>query len=176
MIIRWNLHRFQFVPCASSCLLRPLSALPHPLKSLAAHFFDRVLRDLPGSCQTVFFWHMPSKGGGGPLFEWLRSFLSRHTQREPRRPLFVSVVLYLNEAWADDLHSETLVLDPVMQVGLFVRPAPGRMLIMVGVATPHWLWRRWQIRPLWAPCEEEPSSLYGRGTQNFFSTTCFFGR
>ena len=52
-------------------------------------------------------------------------------RREPGRPLFVSVLLYLNETWPEDCHAETLILDPESQTGVFVRPAPGRMLIMV---------------------------------------------
>ena len=51
--------------------------------------------------------------------------------REPGRPLFVSMLLYLNEVWADDMHAETLLLDPGAQVGVFVRPAAGRVLLMV---------------------------------------------
>lgn len=46
--------------------------------------------------------------------------------REQHRPLFVTMLLYLNESWPEDWHSETMFLDPETQLGLFVRPAPGR--------------------------------------------------
>jgi len=48
--------------------------------------------------------------------------------REPGKPLFVSVLAYLNGpgAWPDDGHAETLFLDPEARAGLFVQPAPGR--------------------------------------------------
>lgn len=46
--------------------------------------------------------------------------------REPHRPLFVSVLLYLNSAWDEEYHAETLFMDPEAQLGLFVRPVPGR--------------------------------------------------
>lgn len=52
--------------------------------------------------------------------------------REPRRPRFVTVLLYLNESWPDELHAETLFLDPASQAGVFVRPAPGRCV--------RWCW------------------------------------
>ena len=57
--------------------------------------------------------------------------LSLPPSREPGRPLFVSMLLYLNEAWPEDYHSETLLLDPESQTGLAVRPFPGRVLLMV---------------------------------------------
>jgi hypothetical protein len=41
--------------------------------------------------------------------------------------------MYLNESWPEEYHSETLLLDPESQTGLFVRPAPGRVLLMVRV-------------------------------------------
>ncbi len=52
--------------------------------------------------------------------------------REEGRPLFVTMMIYLNETWPDDFHAETLLLDPESQTGIFVRPSPGRIVLMVG--------------------------------------------
>ena len=37
----------------------------------------------------------------------------RYTNREEGKPLYVSVLIYLDEDWPDELHAETLVLDEV---------------------------------------------------------------
>jgi hypothetical protein len=42
------------------------------------------------------------------------------------KPYFVTGLIYLNDAWAEDLHAETMFLDPGTQAGVFVRPQPGR--------------------------------------------------
>ncbi len=42
------------------------------------------------------------------------------------KPYFVTGLIYLNDAWAEDLHAETMFLDPATQSGVFVRPQPGR--------------------------------------------------
>lgn len=39
------------------------------------------------------------------------------------------MLLYLNESWPEDWHSETMFLDPETQLGLFVRPAAGRWAV-----------------------------------------------
>lgn len=46
--------------------------------------------------------------------------------REPGKPRFVTLVLYLNDEWGEELHAETLLVDPTAHAGLFVRPTPGR--------------------------------------------------
>eukprot|EP00798_Chlamydomonas_sp_ICE-L_P018096 gene18096-24523_t len=42
------------------------------------------------------------------------------------KPLFVSMLVYLNEEWKEEWNSETMFLDPESACGLFVRPQPGR--------------------------------------------------
>eukprot|EP00798_Chlamydomonas_sp_ICE-L_P018106 gene18106-24538_t len=49
---------------------------------------------------------------------------------EPGKPLFVSMLVYLNEEWKEEWNSETMFLDPESACGLFVRPQPGRMVLM----------------------------------------------
>ncbi|GLI63184.1 hypothetical protein VaNZ11_005954, partial [Volvox africanus] len=64
-----------------------------------------------------------------PHSPWVHNFGYYHN-RELARPLFVSMLLYLNEIWPEDYHAETLFLDPETQLGLFVRPAPGRVVLL----------------------------------------------
>lgn len=60
---------------------------------------------------------------------WLEQF-GWYTNREEGKPLFVSVLLYLDEHWPDEFHAETLVLDEAAQVGLSIRPKAGRVVLM----------------------------------------------
>ena len=55
-----------------------------------------------------------------------------YVNRARARPLFVSALVYLNgpAPWTPDLDAETLFLDPGTATGVFVRPAPGRVLLM----------------------------------------------
>ena len=51
---------------------------------------------------------------------------------EPGKPLFVSALVYLNHTWPDAWDAETLFLDGATGTGAFVRPRPGRLVLMVG--------------------------------------------
>ncbi|GFR50258.1 hypothetical protein Agub_g12444 [Astrephomene gubernaculifera] len=74
-------------------------------------------------------WHVDADPTTVPPHSpWVHNFGYYHN-RELGRPLFVSVLLYLNDSWSEDFHSETLFLDPETQLGLFVRPAPGRVVL-----------------------------------------------
>ena len=54
-----------------------------------------------------------------------------YVNRSAGRPLFVSALVYLNgPGWTPDMNAETLVLDPGTGTGVFIRPAPGRVLLM----------------------------------------------
>ena len=60
-----------------------------------------------------------------------------YVNRSRARPLFVSALVYLNgpEPWTPEKDAETLVLDPGTGTGVFIRPAPGRVLLMDQDAT-----------------------------------------
>lgn len=49
---------------------------------------------------------------------------------QPYKPLFVTMMVYLNPEWTEDLQAETLVMDKKTKTGIFVQPAPGRVLLM----------------------------------------------
>lgn len=48
----------------------------------------------------------------------------------PGKPFFVTMLLYLDEEWPLNWDAETMILDPRSGTGVFVRPAPCRMLLM----------------------------------------------
>ncbi|KXZ52552.1 hypothetical protein GPECTOR_9g596 [Gonium pectorale] len=75
-------------------------------------------------------WHVDADPANVPPHSpWVHNFGYYHN-RELGRPLFVSVLLYLNESWPEDYHAETLFLDPETQLGIFVRPVPGRVVLL----------------------------------------------
>ncbi len=49
---------------------------------------------------------------------------------QPGKPLFVSMLLYLNPSWAPEWQAETLFVDPDSGTGVFVQPRPGRVVLM----------------------------------------------
>jgi hypothetical protein len=71
--------------------------------------------------------------------------LSRsYFNREPGRPVFVSLLVYLDDSWPKDHDAETLVLDAATDCGLLIRPKPGRAVLMHQDAVHRWgpaIWR-----------------------------------
>ena len=79
----------------------------------------------------MFNWHIdmdPSQLD--PSAPWVERFGS-YVNRERGRPLFVSAMVYLNPGpWHAAFDAETLFLDPGTGTGVFVRPQPGRVVLM----------------------------------------------
>lgn len=79
----------------------------------------------------MFNWHIdmdPSQLD--PSAPWVERF-GRYVNRERGRPLFVTAMVYLNPGpWPAAFDAETLFLDPGTGTGVFVRPQPGRVVIM----------------------------------------------
>ena len=50
--------------------------------------------------------------------------------QEPGKPLFFSLLLYLNPAWTRHYDAETLFLDTATDTGIVVRPKQGRVVLM----------------------------------------------
>jgi len=79
----------------------------------------------------MFHWHLdmdPSQLD--PSAPWVERFGS-YVNRERGRPLFVSAMVYLNPGpWPAAFDAETLFLDPGTGTGVFVRPQPGRVVLM----------------------------------------------
>ena len=69
-----------------------------------------------------YAWHVDADPAGFPATgAWARAF-GHYCNGEPGRPLLVSLLLYLNDAWPRDWDAETLFLDGDTDVGLLVRP------------------------------------------------------
>jgi len=56
-----------------------------------------------------------------------RDRFGSYYNREPNKPLFVTALLYLSEAWPNEWDAETLFLDEKTQTGFFVRPKQVRI-------------------------------------------------
>jgi len=77
-----------------------------------------------------FAWHYDADPSSfAPSSKWAQAF-GHYVNREKGKPLFVSLILYLNDAWGNDMHAETLFLDDTAQCGVFVRPKAGRIVLM----------------------------------------------
>lgn len=57
--------------------------------------------------------------------------LGGHVNGSARRPLFVSLLVYLNAEWRACWDGETLFRDPETSAGVLVQPLPGRAILMV---------------------------------------------
>ena len=84
-----------------------------------------------GNC---FQWHVdadPSSFGPGP---WLGRY-GDYVNGAPEKPLFVSLILYLDATWRREWDAETLFLDGTTDTGLLVSPRPRRAVLMHQDAT-----------------------------------------
>ena len=68
----------------------------------------------------------PSSFPSGP---W-RAAYGDYDNGAPGRPLFVSLLIYLDETWRREWDAETLFLEPASGAGLLVQPRPGRAVLM----------------------------------------------
>ena len=77
-----------------------------------------------------FRWHIDADPSSFPSrCDWTAAH-GDYVNGEPGKPLFVSALVYLNAAWPDAWDAETLFLDASTGVGAFVRPRPGRVVLM----------------------------------------------
>jgi len=49
---------------------------------------------------------------------------------QPGKPLFISALVYLNSSWPMEHDAETLAVDIDTDTGVFIRPRPGRVVLM----------------------------------------------
>jgi hypothetical protein len=54
---------------------------------------------------------------------------------EPGKPFFVTMLVYVDEVWELEWDAETMILDSGSNTGVFIRPVPGRMLLLDQVCT-----------------------------------------
>ncbi|KAK9804412.1 hypothetical protein WJX72_011538 [[Myrmecia] bisecta] len=79
-----------------------------------------------GDC---FQWHIDADPSAFPPSPWVDTF-GDYCNGEPGKPLFVSLMVYLDEAWPRDWDAETLFLDSANDVGVIVRPKRFRAVLM----------------------------------------------
>ncbi|KAK9827675.1 hypothetical protein WJX81_006980 [Elliptochloris bilobata] len=75
-------------------------------------------------------WHTDFDPFRTPLGSPWEARYGRYGNRQRGKPLCVSMLVYLNEAWPPEYDAETLFLDPDTGTGVLVRPAPGRVVLM----------------------------------------------
>mmetsp|Transcript_898 Transcript_898/g.3267 ORF Transcript_898/g.3267 Transcript_898/m.3267 type:complete len:376 (+) Transcript_898:52-1179(+) len=77
----------------------------------------------------VFRWHVDADPTSLAPSPWTERY-GYYFNRERGKPLFVSLLLYLNKEWALDNDAETLFLDNDTATGVFVRPKAYRAVLM----------------------------------------------
>lgn len=82
---------------------------------------------MPGQ---TFRWHVDADPSDFPEdCDWVRQY-GQYPNTQPGKPLFVTLLLYLNPEWKREWAAETLFLDDSTEAGLFVRPKPYRAVLM----------------------------------------------
>lgn len=76
-----------------------------------------------------FAWHVDADPTSFPADSPWAAAYGDYFNGEPGRPLLVSLLVYLNDAWQADWGGETLFLDGASGVGLAVCPRPGRAVL-----------------------------------------------
>lgn len=75
-------------------------------------------------------WHLDMDPQQLPPASPWATYHGLYPNREPDRPLFVSMLIYPQGSWPQDFDAETLFLDPETGTGVFSRPAPYRVVLM----------------------------------------------
>ncbi|MEW5307344.1 MAG: hypothetical protein WDW36_009748 [Sanguina aurantia] len=77
----------------------------------------------------AYSWHVDADPSVMPHSPWTQCY-GHYFNREPSKPLFVSLLLYLNDSWPRELDAETLFLDSATDTGILVRPKKYRAVLM----------------------------------------------
>jgi len=77
----------------------------------------------------MFRFHVDADPTAFPPGPWTSTY-GDFFNGEPGKPLLVSLLLYLDEAWERDWAADTLFLDAQTDTGVMIRPRPGRALLM----------------------------------------------
>ncbi|PNH11163.1 Ankyrin repeat domain-containing protein [Tetrabaena socialis] len=78
----------------------------------------------------TYGWHVDADPSTLPYPSPWTSMYGQYVNREPGRPLFVSLLLYLNRTWEREWDAETLFLDTPSDCGVVVRPRAYRAVLM----------------------------------------------
>ena len=77
----------------------------------------------------AFRYHVDADPTSFPPGPWTATY-GDYFNGEPGRPLLVTLLVYLDREWERDWGAETLFLDGASDAGVFVRPKPGRAVLM----------------------------------------------
>jgi len=77
----------------------------------------------------AFSWHVDADPESFPSPTAWTIQHGTYCNREPGKPLFVSLLLYLDDSWPLDNNAETLFLDSLTETGVVVRPKPYRAVL-----------------------------------------------
>lgn len=77
----------------------------------------------------AFRYHVDADPSSFPPGPWTDAY-GDYFNGEPGRPLLVTLLIYLDAEWDRDWGAETLFLDGASDAGVFVRPRPGRAVLM----------------------------------------------
>ena len=80
-----------------------------------------------GDC---FRWHVDADPDSFPSTSpWVQRY-DHYVNHEPGKPLFITLLLYLDKFWPRNFDAETLFLDDETETGVFVRPKAYRAILM----------------------------------------------
>lgn len=140
---------------ARLCALYPEYTIAHMPRVDAANFLDAAASDgaaggeagagggggLPSSYACTdfvanapvsgdcFSWHVDADPSSFPPGRWLSRY-GDYDNGAPGKPLFVSLLLYLDEVWRREWGAETLFVEPSSGAGVLVQPRPARAVLM----------------------------------------------
>jgi hypothetical protein len=77
----------------------------------------------------TFRYHVDADPTSFPPSTWTRTF-GEYFNGEPGKPLLVTLLIYIDDKWERDYGGETFFLDGTTDTGIFVRPKPGRAILM----------------------------------------------
>ena len=102
---------------------------------------------------SAFQWHVDADPSSLPPSAWLQRH-GDYANGMPGKPLFVSLLVYLDAVWRRDWDAETLFLAEGPGVGVLVQPRPGRCVLMHQdvlhrVSTPSLMARRPRYSLVW---------------------------
>eukprot|EP00892_Ulva_mutabilis_P002808 jgi/Ulvmu1/12528/UM090_0015.1 len=119
-----------FFHMPADAMQAPTTSKPDTQQNQAVHGLCEQFVANAAVSGNQFLWHVDADPSNIPPDSDWASKMGLYANREPSQPRFVSLIAYLNSQWQLNEHAETLFLDSATDTGAFVRPKPGRVVIM----------------------------------------------
>ena len=114
-------YRIAFLPSSDIQLLSPEKAKSANCTSILVNAATQY---------DSFKYHVDADPTSFPTESaWVKTY-GDYFNGEDGKPLLVSLIVYLNGDWDANWAADTLVLDSGTECGVFIRPKPGRVVIM----------------------------------------------